>query len=458
MSGLRTPPVPQGTVGSGWACHEGENMLTKSKVLIVVGTRPEAIKLLPLILAFQKSNTLEPVVVSSGQHSDMVREVLGLADIEPAVDLGAAVPGNTLNELFASVMTRLEDYCFEQYGTPPENSDGYSPRPRSFPVACFVHGDTTTAAAAALAAFHMRIPVAHVEAGLRTSDTLSPFPEEANRQLVSRLATFHFAPTFRNKGNLVREGVPYGRIFVCGNTAIDALQWAAGLQESYRDPVIEDLENDNSTRVIVVTAHRRENWGAGLERIGQAVATLAGKYPDTRFVIPLHPNPRVRSTLRPLLDHYNNVNIVEPMRYTAFARLLERAYLVITDSGGIQEEAPSLQTPVIVVRETTERQEGVDSGTLELVGTDTDRIVAAVSRLMDDPEAHGAMSSRPNPYGDGNASARIVAASEYIAFNATSPAPYGTGFERVEVLRAAGFLVDPVDFLQDPDTDRTLGR
>lgn len=431
--------------------------LEKQKVLVVIGTRPEAIKLLPLILAYRKSGVIQPVVVSSGQHSELVREVLGLAGLEPDADLGAAVPGNTLSELFASVMTRLEQYCHDQYGTPPDDGDRYSPRPRNYPVACFVHGDTSTAAAAALAAFHMRIPVAHVEAGLRTSDTLSPFPEEANRQLVSRLATFHFAPTFRNKANLVREGVPYGRIFVCGNTAIDALQWAANLKEPYGDPALDDLETDDTRRVIVVTAHRRENWGPGLKRIGTAVAKLAKLYPDARFVVPLHPNPRVQSTLRPLLENLDNVSLVAPMRYPAFARLLQRAYLAITDSGGIQEEAPSLHTPVIVVRETTERQEGVDSGTLDLVGTKTARIVAAVTRLMDDPEAHRSMSDRPNPYGDGRAAERIVAASAYIAFNTPSPPAYGNGFERVEVLRAAGFVVDPVDFLADPDTDRTLG-
>lgn len=429
----------------------------KRKVLIVIGTRPEAIKLLPLILAFRESHMIEPVVVSSGQHSELVREVLGLAGLTPDVDLGAAVPGNTLNELFASVMTKLEDFCFESYGRPPEEGDRFSPRPRNFPVACFVHGDTTTAAAAALAAFHLRIPIAHVEAGLRTSDTLSPFPEEANRQLVSRLATFHFAPTFRNKANLVREGVPYGRIFVCGNTAIDALQWAASLNVPYGDAALDDLEHDDSRRVIVVTAHRRENWGAGLSRIGKAVAELADRYPDARFVVPLHPNPRVQSALRPLLERLDNVSLVAPMKYPAFARLLQRAYLAITDSGGIQEEAPSLHTPVIVVRETTERQEGVDGGTLELVGTDTARIVAAVSGLMDNPELHERMSSRPNPYGDGKASDRIVAASAYIAFGTPGPAPYGNGFERVEVLRAAGFVVDPIDFLENPDTDRTLG-
>jgi UDP-N-acetylglucosamine 2-epimerase (non-hydrolysing) len=432
-------------------------MQVKREVLIVIGTRPEAIKLLPLILEFRKSKAIVPVVVSSGQHSEMVREVLGLAGIEPDIDLGAAVPGNTLNELFASVMTRLERYVYEMYGNPREEHDRFSPRPRKFPVACLVHGDTTTAAAAALAAFHLRIPIAHVEAGLRTSDTLSPFPEEANRQLVSRLAAFHFAPTFRNKGNLVREGVPYGRIFVCGNTAIDALQWAANLQEPYGDPALDDLENDNSSRVIVVTAHRRENWGAGLERIATAVAALAERYPDIRFVVPLHPNPKVQSTLRPPLEHIENVSLIAPMRYPAFARLLKRAYLVITDSGGIQEEAPSLHTPVIVVRETTERQEGVDSGTLELVGTDTDRIIGAASRLLDDQELYRTMSSRQNPYGDGKAAARIVAASMFIAFGGDAPIPYGTGFERVEVLRAAGFLVDPVDFLEDPDTERTLG-
>lgn len=428
----------------------------KRKVLIVIGTRPEAIKLLPLILAFQQSGTIEPVVVSSGQHSVLVREVLGLAGAEPTVNLGAATPGNTLNELFASVMTKLEKYVIDTYGNPSDQVDRFSPRPRNFPVACFVHGDTSTAAAA-LAAFHLRIPIARVEAGLRTSDTLSPLPEEANRQLVSRLTTFHFAPTFRNKGNLVREGVPYGRIFVCGNTAIDALQWAASLKEPYGDPALHDLETDESQRVIVVTAHRRENWGAGLERIGAAVATLAERYPDVRFVVPLHPNPRVQSTLRPLLDHFDNVSLIAPMKYTAFARLLQRAHLAITDSGGIQEKAPSLHTPVVVVRETTERQEGVDGGTLELVGTDTNRIIAAATRLLEDPVAYRAMSTRPNPYGDGNAAQRIVPASKYIAFGGDAPPPYGNGFERVEVLRAAGFNFDPVDFLENPDTARALG-
>lgn len=429
----------------------------KEEVLIVIGTRPEAIKLLPLILAFQKSKKIKAVVVSSGQHSDMVREVLGLAGIEPDVDLGAAVPGNTLNELFASVMTKFEQYIYETYGTPPDENEKLSPRPLSFPVACIVHGDTSTAAAAALAAFHMRIPIAHVEAGLRTSDTLSPFPEEANRQLVSRLAAFHFAPTFKNKGNLVREGVPFGRIFVCGNTAIDALRWAASLNVPYGDPALADLETDESSRVIVVTAHRRENWGGGLERIGAAVATLAERYPEVRFVLPLHPNPRVQATLRPLLENFANVNLIQPMQYTAFARLLQRAHFAITDSGGIQEEAPSLQTPVIVVRESTERQEGVDSGTLELVGTDTDRIVDAASKLLDNEGLYRAMVARPNPYGDGLSAERIVATAEFVITGGEAPLAYGNGFERMEVLKAAGFVEDPAAIVDEPESLSDIG-
>lgn len=430
---------------------------TKQRVLVVIGTRPEAIKMLPLIMAFRKSTRIEPLVVSTGQHSEMVDEVLGLAGVIPDVDLKAAAPGNSLNELFSSVMTKFEAYCREAFGD-IKTSDRHSPRAENLPAACFVHGDTTSAAASALAAFHMRIPVAHVEAGLRTSDTLSPFPEELNRQLVSRIATFHLAPTFRNKSNLVRESIPYGRIYVCGNTAIDALHWAASLETPYGAPELADLEEDKTTRVVVVTAHRRENWGAGLDRIGRAIATLAVKYPEVRFVLPLHPNPAVEGTLRAHLEGFGNVSLIRPMRYIAFARLLKRAYLAITDSGGIQEEAPSLDTPVIVMRDTTERQEGVDVGTLELVGTNTEQIVAAASRLLDDPMLHAERCARPNPYGDGLAAERIVAASEYMVFGGDQPNPYGSGFERVEVLRAAGFHHDPADFLVNPETERPLGQ
>lgn len=433
-------------------------MNTKQKVLIVIGTRPEAIKMVPLILAFNRSERMDAIVVSSGQHSELVREVLALAGLEPDVDLGAATPGNSLNELFASVMIKLEKFVHETFGTPPSDTDRFSPRPRGYPVACLVHGDTSTAAAAALSSFHLRIPVGHIEAGLRTSDTLSPFPEEANRQLISRLAVAHLAPTFSNQANLVKEGVPRGRVFVAGNTAIDALHWAAGLQTPYSDPALRDLEDEGrGQRTIVVTAHRRENWGPGLQRIGAAIATIAENYPDVRIIVPLHPNPAVRQTLRPLLERFPQVSLIEPMKYTEFARLLSRSCLVITDSGGIQEEAPSLGVPVLVARETTERQEGVDAGTLELVGTDTNRIIAAASRLLDDPAEHALRSARGNPYGDGKAAERIVEIFSNIVFGTPSPPTFGNSFERLDVLRAAGFLIDPVDFLQDPTTTRRIG-
>ena len=429
----------------------------KSKVLIVIGTRPEAIKMVPLIIAFKASKKIAPIVISTGQHSTMVNEVLALAGLTPDVDLKAATPNNSLNTLFSSVMTKFEAYCIETFGDPADLPVLNSPKPAGYPSTCFVHGDTTSAAAGALAAFHLRIPVAHVEAGLRTSNTLSPFPEELNRQLVSRIATFHLAPTFSNKSNLVLEGVPFGQVFVCGNTAIDALTWAASLRTSYGHEALEDLEDDEHTKVVVVTAHRRENWGSGLDRIAAAISTLAKDHPDVRFVVSVHPNPKVKQAIEKPLLGFDNVSLVPPMPYIAFARLLKRAYVIVTDSGGIQEEAPAVGTPVIVMRETTERQEGVKAGTLELVGTDSAKIVQSVSALLSNQEEHNARVSRRNPYGDGFAAGRIVAAAQHIAFNDPAPTPYGLGFERIDVLNAAGFLrdptaleagLDPVQFLQ----------
>lgn len=322
--------------------------------------------------------------------------------------------------------------------------------PRGYPVACLVHGDTTSAAAAALAAFHLHIPIAHVEAGLRTANILSPFPEELNRQLISRLANLDLAPTAHSKDNLTREGVKSTKVFVTGNTAIDALHWAADMDVTVSDPAVAAAMADPETRIVVVTAHRRENWGSGLTRIGRAVAELAARYPDVRFVVALHSNPEVAATLRAELDGIDTVLLVNPMGYLEFASLLTRATLVITDSGGIQEEAPSVGTPVVVVRESTERQEGVHAGTLELVGTDTARIVTSVSRLLDDTEYYARRVSRRNPYGDGRAADRIVAACEYVAFGGEPPAAFGGSFDRVDVLRDAGFTQDPA-FFHHPD-------
>jgi UDP-N-acetylglucosamine 2-epimerase (non-hydrolysing) len=281
---------------------------------------------------------------------------------------------------------------------------------QTYPAACVVHGDTTSAAAAAVSAFHLQIPVIHIEAGLRTGNTRSPYPEELNRQIISRIAAFHLAPTDRNCENLVREGVPLNRIFVCGNTAIDALDWAAGLRTPYGDPLLADLEHDEVTRVVVVTAHRRENWGPGLERIGTAVGTLADRYPDVRFVVPVHPNPRVAEVLEGRLSGRTNVALVRPMEYTSFARLLKRAHLAITDSGGIQEEAPALGVPVLVIREHTDRPEAIEVGAARLVGTDPTAILEAAVRLLDDEAARCEMTLGGSPFGDGHASERIVSA------------------------------------------------
>jgi UDP-N-acetylglucosamine 2-epimerase (non-hydrolysing) len=377
-------------------------------MLFVVGTRPEAIKMVPVILAFRERRRIPAVVISTGQHAAMVRQVLGLAGLTPDVELGPPRPGGGLNALTAHIVAEMDAYVRETYGDEPA-APGY-------PRAVVVHGDTTSAAGAALASFHLQIPVAHVEAGLRTGDTGSPFPEELNRQLIARIAGVHFSPTVLNLQNLVREGVPAADVFVTGNTAIDALVWARGLRARYDQPALADLEDDDSTPVVTVTAHRRENWGAGLAGIGTGVRRLAALHPDVRFVLPLHPNPAVRAVLAGALAEVPNARLVEPLGYVAFARLLARSTVVLTDSGGIQEEAPALGVPVVVTRETTERTEGVEAGTLELVGTDPDRIVAAVGRLLSDPAEHARRARLTNPYGDGRAAHRIATVCERIAF------------------------------------------
>nr|WP_281366107.1 UDP-N-acetylglucosamine 2-epimerase (non-hydrolyzing) [Janibacter cremeus] len=405
--------------------------------MVVVGTRPEAIKMAPLARAMADSHLVQPYIVATGQHPGIVDVVFERVGLTVDADLGAGRPGLTLNELFAHILTGFQQFFFEEFGLledRPADRDY-----RRFPVACLVHGDTTSAAAVALAAFHLGLPVAHVEAGLRTGDIRSPFPEESNRAMISRLAFFHLAPTSTNQENLIRENVPSERIFVAGNTAIDALQDAADMEGSYGVAELDQLEADPAVPVVVVTAHRRENWGGGLERIGAAIAELAHRFETVKFVLPLHPNPAVASILRSKLDDLPNVIMVASLAYVPFARLLKRACLVITDSGGIQEEAPAVGTPVLVLRESTERQEGVDAGTLKLVGTNVQRIVAEASALLGSATAREAMTSRENPYGDGHASERIVAAFEHIAYGTAAPAPYGAGFSRQALRRLGGW-------------------
>jgi UDP-N-acetylglucosamine 2-epimerase (non-hydrolysing) len=433
-------------------------------LLVLVGTRPEAIKMFPVVQALKRSDFFQPVLITTGQHADLVAPILELAGLEPDLDLGVGHPGLTLNELVRLVIERLDGYCRERFGaTGAATATRAHIRQTGFPAGALVHGDTTSALAAALAAFNLRIPVGHVEAGLRTGTTLSPFPEELNRQVISRIAAIHLAPTSKNRQNLVREGILDEQVFVTGNTGIDALQFAAGLEAPFDDPAVTAAVEGGD--YVVVTAHRRENWNGGLARIAEAVSLLADSRPETRFVIPLHPNPLVRKELgEPLADKPNVVR-TEPLAYAQFARLMANAAVVLTDSGGIQEEAPALGVPVLVARDSTERGEGVEAGTLRLVGTDPHVIVAEVGTVLADPAAHR-VDPEDNPYGDGRAAERIVAAGAFLAGIGPPPARFGSALSRKVVFEAAGYSLDErIDLEQwgeqpnrDEEHDRWVGH
>lgn len=414
------------------------------KVLIpvVVGTRPEAIKLVPVIIALRDSEKFQPVVVSTGQHHHMVEEIFEQAGIGTHVHLWAGTERASLTERVTTVMRRFNDFILEWFGPHPAGEGlGRAIIAGNYPAAVIVHGDTSSAMSAALAAFHLQIPVLHVEAGLRTGGSImSPFPEELNRQVITCLAAMNFAPTSENLENLVRENVEVGQIFVTGNTGIDALRWASTLDAPYLDPKVREI-HESDARVVLVTAHRRENWGEGLAGIAEGVRKLAHRFPDIQFVVPLHPNPRVRHDLGEPLVMFDNVLLTEPLEYTSFARLIGRCDLVITDSGGIQEEAPSLNKPVLVARESTERGEGVDAGTLILVGTDPDLIETEAARLLDDSAAYQKVADAVNPYGDGFAAGRIVQALEFILTGEGPPVPFGHGFSRKEIGAATGITL-----------------
>ncbi len=381
------------------------------KVLTVLGTRPEAIKLAPVIHELQRRaarNALRPVVCVTGQHRQMLDQVLRLFAIVPDHDLNIMEVDQSPARVAAAVLTRLEPVLQAEA-----------------PDWVLVQGDTTTVAAGALAAYYARIRVGHVEAGLRTQDKWQPFPEEINRRVAGAIADLHFAPTARARENLLREGVPACQVVVTGNPVIDALHWVAAHPAP---PAVTALLSqlglppDGAApgwleprrlgpRLVVVTAHRRENFGRPLEGICAALQTLAERYAGAvRIVYPVHLNPHVWEPVHRLLGHVPYITLLPPLDYLPLVHLLKRAHLVLTDSGGIQEEAPGLGVPVLVLREVTERPEAVDAGTVQLVGTDPDRIVAAAVRLLEDPEAHTAMARCVNPYGDGRAAARIVAA------------------------------------------------
>ncbi len=374
------------------------------RIMIVFGTRPEAIKMCPLVKEFQKYPAdFETVVCVTGQHREMLDQVLRIFEVVPDHDLNIMKKGQDLYDITARVLTGMRDVLDEVR-----------------PDVVLVHGDTTTSTAAALAAFYRQIPVGHVEAGLRTHNIYSPWPEEMNRQITGRIATYDFSPTPLSRQNLLDEGVSPDKITVTGNTVIDALQMVvarikgdAVLQAKLADNLFAsgyDVAHDR--RLVLITGHRRENFGEGFINICLAIRDLAAKYPDVDFVYPMHLNPNVRGPIHEIfganLENLGNLYFIEPLEYLDFVYLMEKSTLVLTDSGGIQEEAPGLGKPVLVMRNTTERPEALDAGTVKLVGTDYDLIVGEVSRLLDDTDAYDAMSHAVNPYGDGKACARIV--------------------------------------------------
>ncbi|MGJ7457345.1 non-hydrolyzing UDP-N-acetylglucosamine 2-epimerase [Halomonas sp. RA08-2] len=364
------------------------------KTLCVFGTRPEAIKMAPLALSLAEDERFDAHVCVTGQHREMLDQVLDLFELTPDYDLNIMKPGQDLTDVTTAILQGMKAVL-----------------KRVKPDIVLVHGDTATTFATTLAAYYQQIPVAHVEAGLRTGNLYSPWPEEANRKLTGALAELHFAPTELSRQNLLKEGVAPGKLHVTGNTVIDALLEVVAKLESNTELQTQFAEQfdflDVSRKLILVTGHRRESFGGGFERICQALHDTAAAHPDTQIVYPVHLNPNVLEPVKRLLSDIDNVYLIEPLDYLPFVYLMNRSHLILTDSGGIQEEAPSLGKPVLVMRDTTERPEAVEAGTVKLVGTDVARIVSEMHTLLTDTAAYEAMSYAHNPYGDGKACQRI---------------------------------------------------
>ena len=377
------------------------------KIMLVFGTRPEAIKMAPLVKEFEKHpDEFDTIVCVTGQHREMLDQVLKIFDIKPNYDLNIMKQGQDLYDVTCRVLTGMRDVLKEVQ-----------------PDVVLVHGDTTTSTASALAAFYQQIPVGHVEAGLRTRNIYSPWPEEMNRQITGRIATYNFSPTQLSRQNLLEERVDDEKITVTGNTVIDALYWVVEKIKNDKDLSIE-LQDillkagyntnrlNNGRRLVLITGHRRENFGDGFIHICNAIKTLTQNYPDVDFVYPMHLNPNVRKPIHEVfgedLSDLGNMFFIEPLEYLSFVYLMEKSSIVLTDSGGIQEEAPGLGKPVLVMRNTTERPEALDAGTVKLVGTDYDTIVNSISTLLNNKEEYNKMSKAVNPYGDGKACGRIV--------------------------------------------------
>ena len=380
------------------------------KVMLVFGTRPEAIKMAPLVKKFQESTDFQTIVCVTAQHREMLDQVLDIFEIKPDFDLNIMKQGQDLYDVTSRVMLGLRDVLNE-----------------ANPDIVLVHGDTTTSMAAALAAFYKQIPVAHIEAGLRTNDIYSPWPEEMNRRMTGRIATYHLAPTELSRQNLLKENVDNQNIIITGNTVIDALFWVVNkikndknLAETLKNNIKENgYDIDRQKKIVLITGHRRENFGDGFKNICCAIRDLSIKYPNVDFVYPMHLNPNVRKPISEIFgidvknkthenQFSNNAFFIEPLDYLNFVFLMEKADIILTDSGGIQEEAPSLGKPVLVMRNNTERPEALDAGTVKLVGTDYNKIVNEVSELLDNENSYKTMSQATNPYGDGLACERIV--------------------------------------------------
>ena len=365
-------------------------------IMPIYGTRPEAIKMAPIVTALRNSDQFECVVTVTGQHREMLDQVNEIFGITPDHDLNIIQPRQTLNGVLTRTVEGL-DRIFED--TPPD--------------AVVVQGDTTTSTAAAIAAFYRGIPVIHAEAGLRSFNLFSPFPEEANRKITSQITSLHLAPTATSKENLLREAIAQEDIVVTGNTVIDALLHTVEQQLPFTDPQLEEIASSGK-RVLLVTTHRRENQGEAMRGVGRALARIADAEPELTIVLPAHRNPVVREAVLPAIEGKPNVVVTEPLAYGEFTRMLSVAHVVLTDSGGVQEEAPSLGKPVLVMRENTERPEAVTAGTVKLIGTDEERIVTEVDRLLNDADAYQAMANAVNPYGDGKAAERSLAAIEQM--------------------------------------------
>jgi len=365
-------------------------------VLSIFGTRPEAIKMAPLVIELNKAKNISSLVCVTAQHREMLDQVLDLFEIVPDYDLDLMTPGQTLSSLTGKMITKLDSVVKQ-----------------TKPDIILVHGDTTTTFVSSLCAFYNQIPIGHVEAGLRTGNILSPWPEEANRILTGVLTSYHFAPTENAKNNLIAEGVDENQIFVTGNTVIDSLLMINEKIKSSGSEISQQSQinlpfNLEEEKIVLITGHRRENFGLGFQRICEAIKILAQKFHNVKFVYPVHLNPKVREPVSKLLNNLDNVFLIEPLQYLPFVNIMSKCHIILTDSGGIQEEAPSLGKPVVVMRDTTERPEAVEAGTVKLVGTDINQIVETVSELIVDDDIYLRMSQSHNPYGNGTASKQIV--------------------------------------------------